>query len=195
MHNKYVLNRKKFDKILEEMGYKSYLDFCEKTDIHRNTLNYYLSGRDIFSKKFYEIAEILKVDPIDLIVSPKPDIENIDELGTILKELTTISGLAVLLLGSRAKGVNKGYSDWDLGITRGGKCITGREFLRARGRVSDLADNLPRKVDLINLDAAPEWFLLSIDYEIVFLAGSFESFQYFKGVLHGIKQYKADKVA
>ena len=195
MTNKYVLNREKFDELLEKAGYKNYIDFCKRTGLHRNTLNYYLSERDVFSKKFYEMSAALGVDPLLLITSSKSYTENIEEIKSVLEALTTMPKLAVVLLGSRAKGSYKKYSDWDLGVTRGSLPVTGREFLRMRGRVSDLADNLPRKVDLVNLDAAPEWFLLSIDYELIFLVGSFESYQYLKGVLHGIKQCKAGKIA
>ena len=191
MNNIYVLDREKLDELLKEKGYSSYLDFCEKTGIHKNTLNYYLSGRDIFSKKLYEIAQALDVEPIQLIKSNQPRLENIEELEGILKELASLSGLAIILLGSRAKGSYSRYSDWDLGVTRSGKPLTGREFLRLRGRITDIADNLPRNVDLINLDASPIWFLETINYEPIFLAGSIESFHYFKGVLYGIKQRKA----
>jgi len=198
MISKYVqyrLNRARFEELLRAGGYKSHLDFCRRNFIHKNTLNYYLSGQDVFSKKIYEIAAALDVNPTDLIEPIERDRPVVDEIDGIIKELSQRSGVAVILLGSRARGKPEKYSDWDLGITGGEKPFGGREFLSLRGRVAELAENLPRKVDLVNLDAAPLWFLQSIDYEPIFLGGDEGTFLHFKGVLYGIGQCEADKSA
>lgn len=198
MANKYVqykFNRARFEEFLDEQGYKNHLDFCRKGGVHKNTLNYYLSGRDVFSKKLYEIAAILNADPRELIEPIQSKIQNIEEIESIVRELASQRGVAVILLGSRADGSAKKYSDWDLGVTRAEIPINDREFLRMKGRVGELADNLPRKVDLVNLDAAPYWFLHLINYSVIFLGGDSNSFHHFRGVLDGIKKYKTQKVA
>jgi len=154
-----------------------------------------LSGKDIFSKKFYEIANALNEDPIDLIVSERSDIADVDEIRLIINAISDYKDIALVLLGSRAKGKAKKYSDWDIGVTRGSDALTGREFLKIKRLVGDLAEDLPRKVDLINLDSAPEWFLDSLDYEPLFLGGDEKTYYYFKGVIDGVKQTKNKKVA
>lgn len=191
----YILDRDFFEKLLEEHGYKNHLDFCQKNGIHRNTLNYYLSGQDVFSKKIYEIAKALNVNAKDLIVPAEIEIKDVEEIKGIVNELSSVPGLAIMLLGSRAKGSAKKYSDWDLGITRGDKPLTAREYLRLRGIVGELAENLPRKVDVVNLDSAPLWFLESIDYDPLFLGGNKNSYNFFKGVLNGIRKGEIKKVS
>ena len=191
MHNKYVINRNVFDSLLKEKGYKNYIDFCQTNNIHKNTLNYYLSGKDDFSDKLYVIASKLDVEPVDIIKPEKGKVSNFDEIKQIAGELTLDESVAVILLGSRARGNFKKYSDWDIGITKGEKRIEGRAFLRLKGRISELAENLPRKVELINLDAAPNWFLDSIDYSLIFLGGNLEAFYYMKGVTDGLKRKQA----
>lgn len=191
----YILNREAFEEQLRVKGYKNHLEFCKKTGIHRNTLNYYLSGHEIFPKKFYKIAEGLGVDPKELIAQKAPQIDYLNEIKTIIQELSQKPGVAVVLLGSRANGRAKRYSDWDLGVTAGEKKLSGFELLRLKRSVEVLAEDLPRKVEIINLDAAPCWFLESIDYEPVFLGGDANSYHYFKGVLDGHRKREIDKVA
>lgn len=192
---KYGLNREFFERALRERGFDNHLAFCECAKIHRNTLNYYLSGRDVFSKKFYDIAAALEADPLALIAPVDIGVQNAGEIELIIRELGMNKDVAAILLGSRAKGQAKAFSDWDIGITGGEKNISDRDFLGMKGRVDEIADNLPRKVDLINLDSAPDWFLDEIDYEPVFLGGNERSFHYFKGVLSGIKKIKIGGVA
>ncbi len=198
MHNKFVkyeLNRKVFERVLRERGFNNHLDFCKKAKLHRNTLNYYLSGKDVFSKKLYDISRTLEIDPIALIAPVEDGVQDVKEIDFIIKELSIDKDVAVLLLGSRARGEAMRFSDWDIGITGGEKNVGEREYLRLKGRINEIADNLPRKVDLINLDFAPDWFLEEINYEPVFLGGDEKSFHYFKGVLNGIKKNKINEVA
>ncbi len=189
---KYILNQKKFNGLLLKGGYESLLDFCRKTSIHRNTVQVYLNKKDVFSSAFLNICSALKSDPLDLIIptsESKASIANMDEISIIIGALVKQNpGLAILLLGSRAKGREKRYSDWDIGITAGDKPLTGSEYLQLRGMVEDLADDLPRSVQLIDLDAAPLWFLEGIDYDPIFIDGSRESYLYFTGVLDGIRK-------
>ena len=82
-------------------------------------------------------------------------------------------------------------ADWDVGITLAEKPIDGQEFLKLKSMVAEIADDLVRGVDLINLDAAPGWFVRAIDCEPVFLGGNEQGFIYFKGVLDGAKRDRA----
>jgi len=189
---KYILNKKLFKRYLLKEGYKNILDFSRKTSIHRNTIKNYLSGKSIFSSAFEEVARHLNTSPLELI-EPISDsdqrVEHLDELKPIIgKIIEHDKSIAVILLGSRAKKHHKKYSDWDLGITRIPNGISDREYLKIKSFVDDLADDLPRKVDVINIDVAPSWFFEGIDYEPVFLDGNKESYIYFKGVLDGIRK-------
>lgn len=198
MNKKYVhyyLDRDLFRKRLKELGYKNFKDFCAKTGLHRNTLQYYWLGRPLLSEKFVTIAAALDLDPKELMKVQRPQPENIGELSAILTLLSGVPHAAVILLGSRARGGAKRYSDWDLGFTCGRDRLTGRQFLRLRGQVAELAESLPRKVDLVNLDCAPDWFLGTIDHSLQLLAGDVQSLHYFEGVVDGFRKCQTQKVA
>ena len=192
---RYIIDKKKFEMRLREMGYKSMLDFARRFGIHRNTLLLYLKGKDVFSSSFARITEALKIDPAEIMMpisDKKIKIDAIDEIRPIIALIIKHDpNIAVFLLGSRAKGKKREHADWDIGITRGRKPIDGNEYLKLRMMVNDAAEDLLHNVDIVNLDRAPAWFLEGIDYEPVFLDGDRESFSYFKGVIDGIKKLKA----
>lgn len=189
---KYILNKAAFKKCLLEMNYASVADFSKKAAIHRNTVLNYLAGRGVFSSSFYEIATKLNVDPMELI-SPVSDtraaVSYIDEIRPVIAKITKFNPrIATILLGSRARKRARIYSDWDIGITGGIDSILTEEYFRIKDMVEDAAENIPRMIDVVNLDCAPLWFLEGLDYDLIFLDGNKESYLYFKGVLNGIKK-------
>lgn len=191
----YKINKETLKKRLLELGYRSLSAFAAKTGMHRNSLLNLLIGRDVFCSTFRKIAEELRIDPLDLIVPAAFSKLNIDFLGEIYPIVNAIieydKEIAVALIGSRAKRKAKKYSDWDIGIVRANKPISGREYLKLKAIVDEKSENLVRIIDLVNLNAAPLWFLENIKDDIIFLEGSNESFVYLKGVLDGIKKRKA----
>lgn len=192
---KYSLDIKKFKKALLEAGFRGLLDFSKKTKIHRNTLQGFLEGKDVFISSFSTLTQALDKDPLELItpqVKTNSKIKNIGELKEVIaKLLRHDKKILVVLLGSRAKKTAKEFSDWDLGIFRYPETIAGREYLKLKGIIDEASENLVRKVDLINLNQAPPWFLKEMGEEIIYLAGHRESFLYLKGMLHGIQKEQA----
>lgn len=189
---RYILNNTIFKKRLSELNYASVADFAKKTSIHRNTVFNYLTGKGAFSSSFEEIARKLNIDPMELILSvseTKAAVSNIDEIKPIIAKIVRSNkGIAALLLGSRAKKRAKLYSDWDIGITGGIDPIRSEDYLRIKNMVEEASENIPRMIDVVNLDCAPLWFLEGLDYEPIFLDGNKESYLYFKGVLNGIEK-------
>jgi predicted nucleotidyltransferase len=150
-----------------------------------------MQGKGPISEPFYQLCEVLKIDPLDLLVRMPHQtcLPHQEELGPLIRELTEFNRkMAIGLFGSRARGDAKKYSDWDLGVTGGTTPITSHDYLQLKDRLDDLAEDLPRFVDLINLDRAPPWFLREIDYEPLFLGGDQARWQYFLGVLHGTQK-------
>lgn len=189
---RYVLDDKAFLAVVRKRGYKGVADFARRTGVHRNTVNYFLKGHSILSSSYERIASSLDVDPLE-IVETMPDsashIKSLDEIIPVVRYIVKSDPkIAVVLLGSRAMKKGHVHADWDIGITRGEKPIGGDEYLDLRIGVGDIAENLPHGVDLINLDAAPGWFLEEIRYEPVFIDGNRENFVHFLGVLNGIKK-------
>lgn len=167
-------------------------EFAKAHGFNRATINNYLKGQGPFSETYYIICDTLQIDPLS-ILSPfsAKKTNDVEEIMPIVKKLCLVDNeIAVGLLGSRAKGNYRKYSDWDLCITKGGHALTGEEFLKLKRTVDEEVDKLPREVDFVNLDVAPAWFLLGIDYEPIFLAGNSNSWSYFMGVLYGTKKGK-----
>lgn len=186
---RYGLSEPQFQRALSRLGYTNAAQFARAHRINRATLNNYLQGRGPLPESFYAIADALQVDPMQLLTPTASvgDIPKLEEIAHILAAIRAVSKhMAVGLLGSRARGTAKTYSDWDLGITCGMHPMPDEVFLRTRGMVDDLREDLPRGVDVVNLDAAPEWFLKGIQYTPKFLAGNESSWAYAMGVLHGI---------
>lgn len=191
----YHVDQKKFKQRLLERGFRNLAHFSQKTGIHRNTLQNLLSGKNVFAHSFQEVTEQLEVDPLELIVPQTKfgmKIPYVEELAPIVSKLIKMEKkLAVILIGSRAQKKAKKYSDWDLGVVRHPKPLSGREYLRLKGMVEEWSEDLVRTIDLVNLDQAPRWFLENLKEKIVFLDGNEEAFIYLKGVLDGIGKEKA----
>lgn len=193
---RYKLDHKKLKKALTESGYPSLSRFAAKAGIHRNTLSNLLAGRSIFSASFQSLAKALRMDPMEL-AAPQSDFpsktKHIDEIRPIVARLVKESpGAAVLLLGSRAAGKARNYSDWDLGIFGHAKPISGLDYLRLKGIVGEMSEDLVRQVDLVHLNQAPLWFLEGLTSQsVVFLDGNRDTWIYFQGVMDGIEKEKA----
>jgi predicted nucleotidyltransferase len=98
-------------------------------------------------------------------------------------------GVVFLLIGSRASGRNRIYSDFDLGVSGGPvhRLETG-DYFRIRSRVDDATEDFPFSVDLVNLDLAPDWFLAGLNDTPLYLAGDRESHAFVLGVLNGFRK-------
>jgi predicted nucleotidyltransferase len=159
--------------------------------VHRNTLRQYLSGgKPVFADAFSRIAAALAVTPLDLLTD-----SNVGQSGTfeVLRQSIGVlarrhPSVAFLLIGSRAKGRAKKYSDWDIGVTRGPTLLSTEEYLQLKIALLDRVENETEKVDVINLDQAPLSFLKGISYDPVPLGGNGEAWAYFKGKLNGLKE-------
>ncbi|MFH1356789.1 MAG: nucleotidyltransferase domain-containing protein [bacterium] len=177
--------------VLRKKGYKNLFDFSKSIEFNRVTLNNYLKGKGPLAEPYYDLCRQLEVDPLSLLfpISLDNDFEYQEEILPVVKEVCNkYPDIAVVLLGSRAKGNSKKYSDWDLGITKGGEELTTREYFRIKDFIEDLVDDLPRMVDVVNLDKAPIWFLQEMDYTPKYLGGLKNAYDFFLGVLNGIKK-------
>lgn len=192
---RYILDAKKFKQSILGKGFRNVAHFAKKSGIHRNTLRNLLLGKNVFANAFREVAEKLGVDPLDLIVPRtkfKVRIPHIEELATIVAKLVKEDKeMAVVLLGSRANKKAKEYSDWDLGLIKHEIPISGRQYLRLKGMVEEMSENLVRTIDLINLNQAPSWFFENLREGMIFLGGHEPAFIYLKGVLDGIRKEEA----
>lgn len=187
---RYVVNEEGLKKMVLEQGYKGLTSFSRACGLHRNTLTGLVRGKSVFLSSLQKIAERLKVDPLELIVPVSLlglSIPNMNEIRPVVAWLLQENKeMAVVLLGSRASGRAKRYSDWDLGIFSHHQPIGGHQYLRLKRRVEEMTENLVRIVDLVNLNQAPAWFLKNL--QIVYLDGDRECFIYLRGLIDGIEK-------
>jgi transcriptional regulator with XRE-family HTH domain len=181
-----VLDNQKFRAALNRKGIKSTLELSRLSGIHRNTLAPYLNGeKSIYSNTILELAQFLEIDPELLKVedSSRAEIFIYDLAERFLKDFSSkYSELAVILFGSRVSGKAKKFSDYDLGVVGGNKLISSLDFLAMKEFISAHSDDFAWKVDLVNLDEAPTWFLSEMGEKPTrLLAGNIESYYFFKG--------------
>jgi len=190
--NKYQLDFIKFKSQIIAKGYKNLAEFAAKNSIHRNTLRNLLAGQPVFLDSFSRVAEILEVDPLELIIphAKLPShIKGSEELAPIVARLLQKEKkMAIVLVGSQARKRAKKYSDWDIGIFRQPIPISGMEYLKLKQLVEDMGENNIRQMDLINLNQAPSWFLESLKEPLLFLEGNRESYCYLQGLIDGIQK-------
>ena len=173
----YCVSEKKLKSAYISNGYSSIRHFASSTGIHRNAVHAFLRGKEIFSKPFLKMTKALGCDPLS-IIAHRDSFENgisiPSEIMGIAQGVADFQkSLCAFLFGSRAeKGDHSRFADWDVGVASAFSGLTSREHLRLRNKVEEMAENLPWKIDLINFDNAPAWFLKEMRGRPKYLAGS-----------------------
>lgn len=185
----YYLDKSKFKIALTNQGYKNISDFAKRTGMSRQTITHLLSGKkSVFTYGLEALLKKLDVNPFELVTEHYNEevvTQNISNVVTVLEK--KFPDCAVVLIGSRATGQAKKYSDWDLGITCGPTRLSSLEYLKIKSLVQDLAETGVEDIDIMNLDQAPPWFLAEIKNPKL-LGGNAQAYIYLKGVLHGVGQ-------
>ena len=186
------IDQRKLQQLVLARGYPNLALFVNAVGIHRNSLAEYFGGRGVFTAVVTKLAEALDCSPLDFVQRrvPRVRIDKVSEaLQAVLESAAARdSNLCFLLIGSRAKGTARELSDWDVGVTAGPRSLGTEEYLALKAHIQEAVDNLPVGVDIVNLDAAPEWFFRSMDYEPRYLAGSEGSYLYILGKVHGVRK-------
>jgi len=64
----FILDKFVFRRALAEKGYKSLDSLAKSLGMHRNTIQYYLSGQPVISKKLTVVLEELELSPSEVII-------------------------------------------------------------------------------------------------------------------------------
>lgn len=193
MYQEYRLNERKLREALAAKGFRNLGMLLRKAALHRNSLNDYIEGRrSVFSSVTRKICDALDCDPLSLVERSDTPL-GMDEPAYALKGLLqrlveSRPRISFFLLGSRAKGSNRGLSDWDVAVTGGASKLHVDEYLGVKLELEDGVEDFPYEVDLINFDEAPRWFLLGINYVPKLLAGNEAAFSHALGVIDGARK-------
>jgi len=172
----HVIDRSRLLDAIQKSGFDSVDSFARMLGLHRNTVNYYLSGSGVFPKAVEKMLVALKKEPQELLVN-KSTFRGVDHealVAGLVDELRRKSAdVTFVLFGSRARGTHKNYSDIDIGCFKQSN-MEHSEFRKMLVLAKELAEPLPVAVDLVNLNAAGPGFLKNAAKDWKFLTGSMQ---------------------
>ena len=169
----HIINNQLFFSALAENGYPSIQALAKKLGIHRNTIHHYLSGNSVLPDKLELLMQELGLSHTNFIIPfiSKSSIKY-NEIESLIGTLTEqFPNYAFILFGSRARGNNHKYSDYDIGVySKSG--LNHNEYLKMIELKEELVEDLPFFVDLINLNTADTDFLKRISNDWKFISGN-----------------------
>jgi predicted nucleotidyltransferase len=175
------LDKMALEQSLKNKQLRSFADLARVTGLHRNTINHYLRGHSVFQQGYEKICQSLGVSPLELIEKTKknPQIREIAPLIDLLH--ARFPQVTFVLFGSRAKGKEKKFSDWDIGFYSS-QTISHRQHLDLLKLKSEWLEEsgLIVDVDLVNLNRADSDFLSVCQNDLVFLTGKIGDWQMLK---------------
>lgn len=186
------LDRNKLNKHLKEKG-MSLSQFAKKCGISRQSLYNMFRGKSVLSAPMEKLLFFLGVDLED--VSAKwVRIENlfqdapaqIKKVFRMLEDYAKKHGASLFLIGSRARGKKGIRADWDFAFYFPSDARPA-DFAVVKFKAEDIA--FPYRIDVVNLNDAPEWFLESAEKNAILLSGKMD----FKGLSLPASQAKARK--
>ena len=184
---KYVLSKELLQQYGERNGFRSFGEICEAANIHKNSLTPYLKGdRSPYTQVVLDLARVLNVAPSNLVDVKAGDV--VYDLQTMILPIVEDKELAFFMFGSRARRTEKKFSDIDIGITGGMNKLDFEKFVLLKSEIEDLFENYPYTLNIVNLDIAPDDFLLSIEKDLTFIFGNKECSQFFLGYVNGRKK-------
>ena len=178
------LNSEKLEQILREKKL-SLSSLAKGAGVSRQSLYSMFSKNSVFNSTFCKILGYLKVDyqvltyemtPSHQIMSKAPT--PIKKISLQLIEFCKRYHANLILFGSRAEGKTGVQVDWDFGIFFL-KSVHDREFKLLKVRLTDAA--FPYRIDIVNLNEAPAWFLESLQNRSLILHGK----EFLGGLLRG----------
>ena len=166
----YILNKQLFNEALKKSKFKTIENLATELKIHRNTIHHYLMGASVIPKNLDKILRTLKIDLKSVIIknSQQNDLLFYDLVAKLQEKFPK---LTFLLFGSRARGENHNYSDYDLGVYTTNK-FEHKDFLKLLEMKDLLSEDLPFFIDLIDLTIADKKFLKVISNDWKLLSGN-----------------------
>lgn len=168
----YILDSKRFHRVLKESGFRSIGKLAKSLGVHRNTIHYYLSGRGVFPEGLEKIIQALNLKPHDILIDEKGEFfDTLENIAPIIDRLQQeFPAVTFILFGSRSRGSPHKYSDWDIGVFSGSG-LPHKIYRQIVRRKNDLAEDLPFFVEIVNFNRADSYFLHEASKDWKFLAG------------------------
>ena len=170
----YVIDPHALEKAMADNGYPTLQALADAMGVHRNTLHYYLKGQSIFPKAINDLLDRLNLSPAQAIRKKAVARHRVwSAIAPIVDRLTKeFPAVAWVMFGSRARGDERKYSDWDLGVFAK-KGIEHRQYVNMRVRLAELMEATAYLADLTNLSVADREFYDTVASDLAYLGGSF----------------------
>jgi len=169
----YVLDKNIFIQALKKSGFRSITELSDFIGVHRNTIQYFLSGKNVLPESVDKVLEVLELSPKDAFTKKKPfkkdgGKKQIAFLVDMLHE--KFPDITFILIGSRAKNKSRKYSDWDIGCYSK-KGVSHSIYRKMLILIHAQVESLAFYIDLVNLNNAPLSFLKEVSKGWKFLSG------------------------
>ncbi len=172
----YVIDETEVLAAMKAKGYKSIEELSKALNVHRNTISAYLCGQRALPESLDRLMYLLDVSPAQVIVRNLNSKKQfgLDIADVVSSMINLCPDKAYVLFGSRARGSNKKYSDYDIGVY----CRDEMQFSQF-SKLIDLAQEhqseKPYDINLSNLCLADSKFLFEIKNDWQYLGGDFLS--------------------
>lgn len=161
---------------MERRGFHSVEQLANALGLHRNTVGNYLHGASALPHALSRILDLLELSPDevfrDTVVRRRVPGHGVAKL--VDQIVARRAGMCAVLFGSRARGTEKRYSDYDLGVFDP-TGISFRDFSPLMTVVDDFNKGRLEEVQITNLSDADETFLRGIREDLTYLGGSFSA--------------------
>ena len=169
------LDRNKLQGFLSSRGL-SLKAFARQCGISRQSIYNMMEGKSVFSKPLEKIMAELGVE-LDDLMRTRPSVEailegaprTIQRAALQIQEYVRQQEADLFLIGSRARGKKGIRSDWDFAIFYPDE-KEHLDLVLLKQRCVDAA--FPHRIGIVNITAAPKWFLQSIAKDALRLEGS-----------------------
>lgn len=154
-------------------GFGSVKEFADSVGVHRNTVGNYLSGKAAIPGALATILEALDLAPGE-VLSLSRRRRHVPGLSVsrLITSLHQADPQAVyVLFGSRARGTEKRYSDYDIGVYQR-EAMGFSMYSRLLNLVADWNEGATQTAQLTDLTRADASFLTAVSGDLRFLAGS-----------------------
>lgn len=173
-----ILDKDKLNFAIKRRGF-SLNQLAVKSQVSRQSIYNMLKGGSVFNTTFEKIIDCLGVGYEDVtigrneyaaaVMKKAPKI--IQSIALELSVFAEENNAAFFLFGSKARGETNNRADWDFGISKLGKKMR-RKFIILKQALIEKA--FPYRIDIVDMNQAPQWFIESIADDMIVLAGEYK---------------------
>lgn len=166
------VDKRKLEALLRSRGL-NVTSLAKLCNVSRQSIYNMFDGSSVFNTTFEKILARLgidyheittKGDRADFIIRSFPD--KVKKAALSLNKFASTHHADLILFGSRAAGKTGIRADWDFGLNFHKKINNAKLAALKRSLVEK---TFPYRIDIVNLNAAPEWFKSSIEDNLIYL--------------------------